>query len=187
MASASETLCGQAFGAGKIYLVGIYMQRSSIILIVASILLCPIYIFAAPVKLQGQEDDIADVAGKFTLLFIPQLFSLAITFPYSKVPSSIGQSRCAGLDWFRSSCYSHRVSRALHCWVRMGNNVMGGSDFPGLLSTRFGRLLVRLSLASAVMLCLQIWYMISIAVLTGHLDNAVIAIDALSRCMNING
>ncbi|PQQ20624.1 protein DETOXIFICATION 35 [Prunus yedoensis var. nudiflora] len=46
---------------------------------------------------------------------------------------------------------------------------------------------VRLSLASAVMLCLEIWYSMSILILTGHLDNAVIAVGSLSICMNING
>ncbi|PQM39255.1 protein DETOXIFICATION 35 isoform X2 [Prunus yedoensis var. nudiflora] len=46
---------------------------------------------------------------------------------------------------------------------------------------------VRLSLASAVMLCLEIWYFMSILILTGHLDNAVIAVGSLSICMNING
>ncbi|PQQ20623.1 protein DETOXIFICATION 35 isoform X3 [Prunus yedoensis var. nudiflora] len=46
---------------------------------------------------------------------------------------------------------------------------------------------VRLSLASAVMLCLEIWYFMSILILTGHLDNAVIAVGSLSICVNING
>uniref|UniRef100_A0A3Q9DKC6 Glyceraldehyde 3-phosphate dehydrogenase 3 n=1 Tax=Ulmus pumila TaxID=198266 RepID=A0A3Q9DKC6_9ROSA len=46
---------------------------------------------------------------------------------------------------------------------------------------------VTLSLASAVMLCLEIWYMMSLIILTGHLDNAVIAVDSLSVCMNLNG
>jgi MATE family multidrug resistance protein len=46
---------------------------------------------------------------------------------------------------------------------------------------------VKLSLASAVMLCLEIWYMMVLVVLTGHLDDAEIAVDSISICMNING
>uniref|UniRef100_A0A6N2MBQ4 Protein DETOXIFICATION n=1 Tax=Salix viminalis TaxID=40686 RepID=A0A6N2MBQ4_SALVM len=46
---------------------------------------------------------------------------------------------------------------------------------------------VTLSLASAVMLCLELWYMMSIVILTGHLSNAVIAVGALTICLNING
>ncbi|XP_068316309.1 protein DETOXIFICATION 35-like, partial [Pyrus communis] len=85
MGSALETLCGQAFGAGQIHMLGIYMQRSCIILFVTAFLLLPIYIFATPIlKWLGQEDDIANKAGKFTLQIIPQLFSLAINFPAQK-------------------------------------------------------------------------------------------------------
>ncbi|KAE8705291.1 Detoxifying efflux carrier 35 isoform 3 [Hibiscus syriacus] len=46
---------------------------------------------------------------------------------------------------------------------------------------------VRLSIASAVMLCLEVWYMISMFLVVGHLDNAVIAVGSLSICMNLNG
>ncbi|XWS48465.1 hypothetical protein CRYUN_Cryun13aG0079900 [Craigia yunnanensis] len=46
---------------------------------------------------------------------------------------------------------------------------------------------VRLSIASAVMLCLEIWYMMSMILLVGHLKNAVIAVGSLSICMNLNG
>ncbi|TQD82953.1 hypothetical protein C1H46_031463 [Malus baccata] len=85
MGSALETLCGQAFGAGQVHMLGIYMQRSYIILFVTAFLLLPTYIFATPIlKWLGQEDDIANEAGKFTLQIIPQLSSLAINFPAQK-------------------------------------------------------------------------------------------------------
>jgi len=38
---------------------------------------------------------------------------------------------------------------------------------------------VRLSFESAVMLCLEIWYMSTITVLTGDLEDAQIAVDSL--------
>jgi MATE family multidrug resistance protein len=64
MGSALETLCGQAFGAGQIHMLGVFMQRSWIILTATATLLTPIYIFAAPIlKLLGQADDISDLAG----------------------------------------------------------------------------------------------------------------------------
>ncbi|VAH54857.1 unnamed protein product [Triticum turgidum subsp. durum] len=44
-----------------------------------------------------------------------------------------------------------------------------------------------LSLESAVMLCLEVWYLGMITVLTGHLQDAQIAVDSLGICMNING
>lgn len=64
MGSALETLCGQAFGAGHIRLLGVYMQRSWIILLATALLMLPFYIWAPTLlKLVGQADDIADASG----------------------------------------------------------------------------------------------------------------------------
>lgn len=39
---------------------------------------------------------------------------------------------------------------------------------------------VKLSVASAIMLCLEIWYFMTIIVLTGHLEEPIIAVGSLS-------
>ncbi|CAK9169703.1 unnamed protein product [Ilex paraguariensis] len=63
MASALETLCGQAYGAKKYHMLGVYMQRSWIVLFACCLLLLPIYIFATPVlKLLGQPSDVAELS-----------------------------------------------------------------------------------------------------------------------------
>jgi len=46
---------------------------------------------------------------------------------------------------------------------------------------------VKLSLASAVMLCLEFWYLMVLVVITGRLSNPLIPVDAISICMNITG
>ncbi|TYG83048.1 hypothetical protein ES288_D01G137600v1 [Gossypium darwinii] len=46
---------------------------------------------------------------------------------------------------------------------------------------------VKLSLASAIMLCLEFWYLMMLIVITGHLSNPLVPVDAISICMNING
>uniref|UniRef100_A0A5B7AZG7 Protein DETOXIFICATION n=2 Tax=Davidia involucrata TaxID=16924 RepID=A0A5B7AZG7_DAVIN len=212
MGSALETLCGQAFGAGQVYMLGIYMQRSWIILGVSCIILLPVYIFTAPIlKLLGQEDDIADLAGKFTILVIPQLFSLAINFPVQKFLQA--QSKVSVLAWiafgdliihigllwlfiygfgwgttgaavaFDISSWGLAVAQIIYVvgWCKDGWKGLSSSAFNDIWA------FVRLSLASAVMLCLEIWYFMSIIVLTGHLPNAVVAVGSLSICMNFNG
>jgi MATE family multidrug resistance protein len=64
MGSALETLCGQAYGAKQYHMLGVYMQRSCIVLFVFAVLLLPTYIFATPIlKLLGQADDIAELSG----------------------------------------------------------------------------------------------------------------------------
>ncbi|KAL6508417.1 Protein DETOXIFICATION 35 [Orobanche hederae] len=212
MGSALETLCGQAFGAGQVHMLGIYMQRSMIILFTTCILLLPLYVFATPVlKLLGQADDIANPAGVYTQLIVPQLFSLPVTFPSQKFLQA--QSKVSVLAWI---AFLALASQVFLCWLFV--NVLdwgvGGAalafdltgwatavaqfvyvvgwckdGWKGFSWSAFKEIwiFVRLSLASAVMLCLEIWYMMSIIVLTGHLDNAVTAVGSLSICMNVNG
>ncbi|CAN6464402.1 unnamed protein product [Victoria cruziana] len=85
MGSALETLCGQAYGAGQVDMLGIYMQRSWVILNATALVLCIFYIFSAPfLKLIGQTAEIAESAGTFAIWMIPQLFAYSMNFPISK-------------------------------------------------------------------------------------------------------
>ncbi|CAN4101427.1 unnamed protein product [Withania somnifera] len=212
MGSALETLCGQAYGAGQIHMLGVYMQRSILILFATCILLLPIYIFATPVlKLLGQESDIAELAGKYAILIIPQLFSLSINFPTSKFLQA--QSKVDVIAWigfvallmhatllwlfiyiFGWGTSGAAIAFDLTNWalaIAQFAYVVGWckDGWKGLSWAAFNEIwsFVRLSVASAIMLCLEIWYMMSIIILVGHLDNAVIAVGSISICMNING
>lgn len=85
MGSALETLCGQAFGAKQLHMLGIYMQRSWVILTVMCICLLPIYLFATRILLFFHQDaEIAVIAGRFSLYMIPQLFAYGLNFPIQK-------------------------------------------------------------------------------------------------------
>ncbi|XP_059073950.1 protein DETOXIFICATION 30-like [Cryptomeria japonica] len=46
---------------------------------------------------------------------------------------------------------------------------------------------IRLSLASGVMLCLELWYLYILILLAGYLKNPSISVDAISICMNLMG
>ncbi|RVW42029.1 Protein detoxification 34 [Vitis vinifera] len=190
MGSALETLCGQAYGAGQVHLLGVYLQRSWIILLVTCVILSPVYVFATPIlKVLGQEDAIADLAGQFTIETIPQLFSLAIIFPTQKFLQAQSKVNVQATIAF--------VALILHIgmlsvfifvfvvyaigWCKEGWTGLTWSAFREIWA------FVRLSIASAVMLCLEIWYFTIIVLLTGHLQNAVIAVGSLSICMAFNG
>ncbi|KAK9108780.1 hypothetical protein Sjap_016840 [Stephania japonica] len=85
LGSALETLCGQAVGAGQDRMLGIYMQRSWVIAFGTAFVLLPIYIFATQIlKLLHQGDHISEVAGKYCVWVIPQLFAYALNFPLQK-------------------------------------------------------------------------------------------------------
>ncbi|KAK4350875.1 hypothetical protein RND71_030188 [Anisodus tanguticus] len=212
MGSALETLCGQANGAGQVHMLGVYMQRSIIILLVTCVILLPIYLFATPLLvLLGQQTAIAELSGRYTMLLIPQLFSLAINFPTSKFLQA--QSK---VDVLAGIGFAALVVHAVFLWLfiytfgwgttgaaiafdltnwltaiaQLGYVVGWCKDgWKGLSWAAFNEIwaFVTLSIASAVMLCLEIWYMMSIILLVGHLNNAVIAVGSISICMNING
>ncbi|CAN8325926.1 unnamed protein product [Cochlearia groenlandica] len=212
MGSALETLCGQAYGAGQVHMLGIYMQRSWIILFVTCIFLLPVYVFATPIlRLLGQAEEIAVPSGQFTLLTIPRLFSLALNFPTSKFLQA--QSKVTAIAWiglvalvlhvgmlwlfivvfgwgtngaalaYNLTAWATAIAQIVYVigWCNQGWSGLSWLAFKEIWA------FVRLSIASAVMLCLEVWYMTSIIVLTGHLGDAVISIDSLSICMNING
>lgn len=205
MGSATETLCGQAFGAGQLHMLGIYMQRSWIVLGTTCIFIMPIYIFATPIlKLTGQKDDIADLAGEVAILTIPQLFSLAINFPTQKflqaqskvnVLALIGFGNLiihGGLLWlfvfifkwgttgaaiaFDITSWTAAIAQVIYIivWCKDGWTGLSPAAFKDIWP------FVRLSFSSAVMFCLEVWYMMSINLLTGNLDNAVIAVGSLT-------
>ncbi|KAI7724781.1 hypothetical protein M8C21_031206, partial [Ambrosia artemisiifolia] len=85
MGSALETLCGQAYGAGKKEMLGIYLQRAWIVLNTAAVVLTFTYIFGVSIlRLLGQTAIIATAAGSFAILMIPQLFAYATVIPITK-------------------------------------------------------------------------------------------------------
>lgn len=81
MASGLETLCGQAYGAKQYHMLGIYLQRSWIVLTVTATLLLPIFIFTAPIlKALGQDETIAKEAGVISLWLIPVIYAFIASF-----------------------------------------------------------------------------------------------------------
>ncbi|CAL5384027.1 unnamed protein product [Camellia sinensis] len=213
MASALETLCGQAFGAKQYQMLGIYMQRSWIILFLCCFLLLPLYIFATPVlKLLGQPDDVAEMAGLVAVWMIPLHFSFAFTFPIQRFLQS--QLRNGVLAWVSLvvlvihvvvswlfvyvldfGVVGAAVTLDVSWWLlfagMFGYTVRGGcpDTWSGFSMQAFAGLweFVKLSAASGVMLCLENWYYRILILMTGNLENSTIAVDALSVCMSING
>ncbi|KMT08608.1 hypothetical protein BVRB_6g138870 isoform A [Beta vulgaris subsp. vulgaris] len=213
MASALETLCGQAYGAKKYHMLGIYMQRSWIVLFICCILLLPLYIFASPLmKLLGQADDVAELAGTAALWMLPVHFSFAFQFPlqrFLQCQLKAGVVACVSVialvvhltvAWLLVSVLKFGiigVAITQNCgwWVLVlgmyGYTAFGGCPLTwnGLSIEAFSGLweFFKLSAASGVMLCLENWYYKILILLTGNMKNAQIALDAVSICMNING
>ncbi|TKW21303.1 hypothetical protein SEVIR_4G168001v4 [Setaria viridis] len=76
MASALDTLCGQAFGARQYHLLGIYKQRAMLLLTAVSVTLAVVWFYTGEnLLLFGQDADIAAEAGAFARWMIPALFA----------------------------------------------------------------------------------------------------------------
>ncbi|CAM8912737.1 unnamed protein product [Rhodiola kirilowii] len=213
MGSALETLCGQAFGAGQIDMLGVYLQRSWIILISTALSLLPLYIFATPLlKLIGQTTEISEAAGTFAIYMIPQLFAYAINFPITRFLQAQRKINAIAaitgvallmhtilswvfiikLDWGMVgaavvlNCSWVFIVAAQVIYVLSGSC---GQAWSGFSSKAFQDIwaFVRLSFASAIMLCLEVWYFMVLILFAGYLKNAQVSVDALSICMNILG
>nr|QBM79439.1 MATE9 [Rehmannia glutinosa] len=213
MASALETLCGQAYGAKKYYMLGVYLQRSWIVLLLCSLIMLPALIFATPIlKLLGQPADVAELSGVVALCFVPLHFSFAIQFPLQRfLQSQLKNSVIAWvnlgalvvhvlLSWLvvyrlRLGVVGTALTLNVSWWlVVLGlfcYTVCGGCPltWTGFSGEAFSGLwdFLKLSASSGVMLCLENWYYRILIVMTGNLKNAKIAVDALSICMSING
>ncbi|CAL5418879.1 unnamed protein product [Camellia sinensis] len=213
MGSALETLCGQAFGAGQLDMLGVYMQRSWVILNTTSLVLMFFYIFATPIlKLIGQTSEISEAAGTFAVWMIPQLFAYAMVFPLAKFLQA--QSKMLAMAVIAAAAL---VLHTIFSWLlmlKLGWGLVGaavvlnaswwlivvaqllyifsgacGRAWSGFSWKAFHNLwgFVKLSLASAVMLCLETWYFMALILFAGYLKNAEVNVDALSICMNILG
>nr|KJB26651.1 hypothetical protein B456_004G253200 [Gossypium raimondii] len=213
MASALETLCGQAFGAKQYHMLGIYLQRSWIVLFATALCLLPIYIFTTPILIAlGQDKIIATVAGYISYWFIGIVFSFIVSFTcqmFLQAQSknmiiaylaafSIGIHIC--LSWLLTVKLKYGLSGALLStilayWIPNIGQLLfvtcGGckDTWKGFSMLAFKDLMpvVKLSLSSGAMLCLELWYNTILVLLTGNLKNAQVAIDALAICLNING
>ena len=202
-----ETLCGQAYGAHKYNMLGIYFQRSTILLTLTGIALTVIYIMTKPLLiLLGESPEIASAAAIFVYGLIPQIFAYAVNFPIQKFLQA--QSIVAPgayislatllihllLSWL--AVYKLGVGLlgaslvlSLSWWIIVGGQFVyivtsesckytwGGFSveaFSGLWG------FFKLSAASAVMLCLETWYIQILVLLAGLLENPELALDSLS-------
>ncbi|CAI9089873.1 OLC1v1024524C3 [Oldenlandia corymbosa var. corymbosa] len=214
MATALETLCGQAYGARKYNKLGIYLQRSWIVLSFSSILLLPIYVFATPVlNLLGQQHEVAELAGVLSLWFIPMHLAIPFTCSMQKFLMSQLKVNIVAfisvstllfhifISWllvykFEFGVIGAAVALDISWWIAFFGMfvyvVFGGwcpLTWNGFSMEAFSGLgeFLKLSSASGVMLCLEFWYYRVLIIMTGNLKNATIAVGALSVCMSING
>ncbi|KAG2279559.1 hypothetical protein Bca52824_050779 [Brassica carinata] len=170
MASALQTLCGQAFGAKRYDMLGVYLQRSWIVLFLFSILLLPMYFFATPIlKYFGQPDDIAELSGSIAVIAISSGIALVVhifvccLFVYGLKLGVIGTVATVNVSWWLNLVILFTYTTCGGCPLTWTGFSM--EAFTGLWE------FAHLSASSGVMLCLESWYYKILILMTGNLED----------------
>ncbi|TYG52215.1 hypothetical protein ES288_D09G009200v1 [Gossypium darwinii] len=211
MASAVQTVCGQAYGAKKYAAMGIICQRAIVLHIGASVILTFLYWYSDTVlQAIGQSASIAEQGQVFARGLIPQLYAFAISCPMQRFLQAqnivnplayisvgvfllhilltwlavdvlgyglLGASLTLSLSWWilaiLNGLYIVLSPSCKETWTGLSTKALKGI-WPYF----------KITAASAVMLCLEIWYNQGLVLISGLLPNAAIALDSISICMN---
>ncbi|ONH94688.1 hypothetical protein PRUPE_7G026400 [Prunus persica] len=182
MASALETLCGQSYGAKQYHMLGIHLQRSWVVLFFSTLLLIPLCIFTTPIlEALGQKDNISEEAGYISLWVIPVLFAFVVSFTCQMYLQAQSKNMIIAyvsaisiaihilLSWlftvkFKWGVAGVMVSTIIAYWLPNIGQLLfvlcGGcpGTWTGFSTLAFTDLwdVLKLSLSSGVMLCLNI-------------------------------
>ncbi|XP_057767367.1 protein DETOXIFICATION 24-like [Salvia miltiorrhiza] len=211
MSSATETLCGQAYGAKQHHMMGVFLQRSWLVDLATLTLLLPVFVSAAPIfRAVGEEPAIAASAGYISLWFIPFLYSIVFAATIQMFLQA--QQRNAVVAWLSAAQLAVHVpvswvlvsvmgfgvggamcALCVSAWVVVAGEfvyVFGGwceESWRGFTMAAFHDILpvVKLSISSGIMVCLELWYYAILVLLAGYMKNARVAISAFSICLNV--
>ncbi|KAL9275260.1 DETOXIFICATION 24-like protein [Drosera capensis] len=212
MSSATETLCGQAFGARQYHMMGIYLQRSWVVGTATTVALLPFFIFAASMyKLLGQGETVSDASEEISLWYTPVVYTYCFNMTVQMYLQAQQKNMILGwlstvmfglhvfLSWIIVDKLDWGVPGAMGAlnfssWALVFGEiiyVIGGwcpNTWKGFSLAAFKDLfpVLKLSLSSAVMVCLQLWYNSILVLLAGLSENATVDVSAFSICLNIS-
>ncbi|KAL7101686.1 hypothetical protein ACP275_08G070200 [Erythranthe tilingii] len=211
MASALETLCGQAFGAKQYEKIGAYTYASIVCLLFVCLPISLVWIFMDKLLiLMGQDSSISIEAGKYAVWLIPALF------PYAILQSLIRYLQTQSLIF--PMLWSSVAALAFHvpvCWALVFKAGFGaaGAAFTIGLSYSFNVALLVVyvkyssnckstnyasfskdilpslrefscfAVPSTVMVCLEWWTCEIVVLLSGFLPNPQLETSVLSICL----
>nr|XP_004299020.2 PREDICTED: MATE efflux family protein 8-like isoform X2 [Fragaria vesca subsp. vesca] len=210
MASALETLCGQAYGAEQYQKLGLQTYTAIFSLNLVCLPISFIWFYVEDLLIfMGQDPSISHEAGKFIIWLIPALFAYATLQPLNRY----FQTQSLILPMLMSSCAALLFHIPI-CWVlvfKSGLDNIGGAlamsisywlnaIFLGLYmkfsstcsKTRapiskevfqgIGEFF-RFAVPSAVMICLEWWSFEVLILLCGLLPNPALETSLLSVCL----
>ncbi|KAL0450038.1 UNVERIFIED_CONTAM: protein DETOXIFICATION 14 [Sesamum latifolium] len=210
MASALETLCGQAYGAGQYLRVGTFTYGAILCLFLVCIPVSLLWIYTEKLLIFfGQDPLISAEAGKFAIWLIPTLF------PYAILQSLVRylQTQSVILPMLWSSLVSLCLQLAL-CWAFLFKLNLGNAGAALSIGISYWvnvillvlymkystnckktrslfskdvfvtmREFFQFAIPSAVMVCLEWWSFELVILLSGVLPNPQLETSVLSICL----
>nr|CAB3503999.1 unnamed protein product [Digitaria exilis] len=212
MAGALDTLCGQAFGARRYGLLGVYKQRAMVVLAVACVPIALVWACAESILLAiGQDADIAAEAGAYARWLIPSLAAFVPLTCHTRflqpqsivVPVMVSSGITALTHIFvcyalvykvgmgsKGAALSAAVSYStnltiLALYVRMSS--VCKTTWTGFSREAFAGLreFAKLAVTSAMMVCLEWWSFELLVLLSGILPNPKLETSVLSICATL--
>uniref|UniRef100_A0A5B6YMX5 Putative MATE efflux family protein 8-like isoform X2 n=1 Tax=Davidia involucrata TaxID=16924 RepID=A0A5B6YMX5_DAVIN len=210
MASALETLCGQAYGAKQYQKLGIYTYCAIISLIVVCFPVSLLWFFMDKLlTFIGQDPSISYEAGRYSIWLIPALFAYAILqslvryFQTQSLILPMLLSSCAVLCFHVPLCWAlvykmelGNIGAALAIGISYWLNVvllgfyMKYSSSCEKTRVPFSKDVFnsvgeffRLAIPSVVMVCLEWWSFELVILLSGLLPNPKLETSVLSICL----
>ncbi|KAF3956152.1 hypothetical protein ACB098_08G165400 [Castanea mollissima] len=214
MASALETLCGQAYGAQQYQKIGIQTYTAIFSLNLVCLPLSLLWMnMGKLLSLIGQDPLISHEAGKFTMWLVPALFAYATLQPLVRYLQTQSLVKPMLISSVVILCFHISL-----CWVLVFKSGLGNLGaalamgisywlnviFLGLYvkySSACKKTLVpiskelfqgigeffRFAIPSAVMVCLEWWSFELLILLSGLLPNPQLETSVLSVCLNTIG
>jgi MATE family multidrug resistance protein len=210
MASALETLCGQAYGAKQYHTLGVHTYRAILTLLVVCIPLSLLWVFMGKILvLIGQDPLISHGAGRYIVWLIPGLFANALIQPITKFLQSQSLimpmlvASVATLVFHIPLCWlmvfktglgytGAALSISISYWLNVAMLVAYILLSSSCKETRTPPTIeafkgldgfLRLALPSALMICLEWWSFELLILMSGLLPNPELQTSVLSICL----
>ncbi|KAG0576522.1 hypothetical protein KC19_5G086500 [Ceratodon purpureus] len=211
LAGGMEPICGQAYGARRYKLMGITLQRCILVLLLTSIPISCVWWNVEKVLLSiGQEPAIARMAKQYLRYLLPDLYATAIVTPLRIFLRSQCITKpmmvCSGVAlvlhvpinymivyWFRSGAPGTALANffadanlILFLYVYLKRTGMCQSSWPGWSKACLVEWmpLLRLSIPSCLMTCLEWWCYEFLMMLAGLLQNAHECVASMAIVIN---
>lgn len=210
MASALETLCGQAYGAKQYHTLGVHTYRAIVTLLIVCVPLSLLWVFMGKILvLIGQDPPISRGAGRYIVWLIPGLFANAVIQPITKflqsqsliIPLLLSSVATLAfhipLCWvmvfktglgFTGAALSISISYWLNvamlvAYIMLSSSCKETRTPPTIEAFKGVDVFLRLALPSALMICLEWWSYELLILMSGILPNPALQTSVLSICL----